>query len=78
MQKLSDACQPASFGRGGADVLDESYRKAGKLDRDHFASTFDPEQSGLLHAIRHFVLEGHESNKSLRVELYKLNVYGAW
>lgn len=68
VRRLAEACDIATFGRGHEDVHDESYRKAGKLDKGHFAATFDPEQSGLLHAIRHNVLEGH-SGKALKVEL---------
>jgi len=58
------------------DVLDESYRKAGKLDRAYFASNFDLERSGLLNAMRSTLLEGHDEKKAIEAELYKLNVYG--
>ncbi|GJE97692.1 2OG-Fe(II) oxygenase [Phanerochaete sordida] len=75
IKHLADSCDVATFGRGGEDVHDESYRKAGKLDKRHFASNFCPELSGLMHVIRHNVLEGH-NGKALKVELYKLNVYG--
>jgi hypothetical protein len=37
---LSDACQPATFGVNKEDVLDESYRKAGKMDVTDFATNF--------------------------------------
>ena len=57
-------------------MLDESYRKAGKLDDKHFAPKFDPERAGLMDAVSPFLLEGHP-DMSVRVELYKLNVYGA-
>ncbi|KAF4618645.1 hypothetical protein D9613_009834 [Agrocybe pediades] len=40
--RLSLACQPASFGRDQQDVYDESYRKAGKLDVNHFSMLFNP------------------------------------
>ena len=77
LKHLSDSCTNATFGRGQQDVFDESYRKAGKLDKGQFASSFDPEHSGLLHTIRHNILEGYGgSRKTLHVELYKLNVYG--
>ena len=39
-EHLLRACQPASFGRAGEAVLDEKYRKAGKLDRSQFATNF--------------------------------------
>lgn len=32
LQKLVKACQSASFGLNGKDVIDETYRKAGKLE----------------------------------------------
>lgn len=42
LQELVSACSPASFGRGGEDVFDESYRKASKLDAEKFISSFCP------------------------------------
>lgn len=38
LDALSSACQPATFGLNQRDVLDETYRKAGKLDTTIFAS----------------------------------------
>lgn len=76
IQELTDACDVASFGRNGDDVVDESYRKAGKLDRTQFATTFDLEGSGVMHHIRNILLEGHGPAAAIRPELYKLNVYG--
>ena len=75
VQHLAESCDIATFGRGLQDVHDESYRKAGKLDRTHFSANFCPELSGLMDVIRHNILEGHRG-KGLRIELYKLNVYG--
>jgi len=69
-------CDPASFGRNQENVFDESYRKAGKLDRDHFSCYFDPERSKLIKTIRSNLLEGHDEKREIEVELYKLNVYG--
>ncbi|KAJ7583235.1 hypothetical protein C8J56DRAFT_1054994 [Mycena floridula] len=42
LEALSQACQPASFGRGNEDVLDESYRKAGRLDATQFSGSAFP------------------------------------
>ena len=56
--------------------MDESYRKAGKLDNTSFATFFDPVRLGLIETIRSHLLEGHDEKKSIDVELYKLNVYG--
>ncbi|KAL9124866.1 MAG: hypothetical protein Q9217_005855, partial [Psora testacea] len=46
-QHLLLDCQPATFGRDGEDVLDESYRKAGKLDANRFCTSFDPYECGI-------------------------------
>lgn len=73
---LSRTCDAATFGRNQEDVLDESYRKAGKLDSTDFATFFDPVRSGLVEIIRGNLLEGHDDSKPVYAELYKLNVYG--
>lgn len=75
LEHLSQACQPATFGLNQKDVYDESYRKAGKLDEQDFASKFILERSGLLDIVRSELLEG-QNNKAITAELYKLNVYG--
>lgn len=71
---LSQACQPASFGVSQKDVLDESYRKAGKMEPSAFSTQFSPSSLGIVELIR-AALQGR-SAKSIRAELYKLNVYG--
>ena len=76
LQHLSEACRPATFGLNKENVHDESYRKAVELNPPDFATTFVVADSSLLDIIRSELLEGHQSNKSLRAELYKLNVYG--
>lgn len=76
LRQLADYCEPASFGRGNEAVLDESYRRAGKLDLEYFACQFSPEQSGLMAQIQDLLLEGHKGATGIRAELYKLNVYG--
>jgi len=76
LEDLSGACDPATFGVNQKDVLDESYRKAGKLDIVNFATKFKLEKSGIMDAIRAALLEGHDSNRHVEAELYKLNVYG--
>ncbi|TCD61299.1 hypothetical protein EIP91_008668, partial [Steccherinum ochraceum] len=65
---------PATFGRNGEDVLDESYRKAGKVDAANFAFTFDLPGTGLLHALTEKFLDG-QVDAVVRAERYKLNVY---
>jgi hypothetical protein len=76
LENLARACNPATFGVNQKDVLDESYRKAGKLDIENFASKFKLEKSGIMTVIRAALLEGHDSNRPIEAELYKLNVYG--
>ncbi|KAJ7650800.1 hypothetical protein FB45DRAFT_26117 [Roridomyces roridus] len=77
---LTVACQKATFGVGGKDVLDESYRKAAKMDANRFSLRFDV--TALLNTITPELLHGQhvdEDNSKvlvLRAEMYKLNVYG--
>ncbi|EMD36612.1 hypothetical protein CERSUDRAFT_95902 [Gelatoporia subvermispora B] len=63
---LPAQCDPASFGKNGEDVMDESYRKASKLDTVSFALKFDPLASGLLDMIRLDLLEGGEHDRPIR------------
>lgn len=76
LQHLSDTCDAATFGVNQADVFDLTYRKAGKLDAKHFATKLDLEKCGLMDAIRYDLLDGEESRRPIKTELYKLNVYG--
>ncbi len=76
LDRLEKVCQPATFGLNDKDVLDESYRKAGKLDIDSFMLGFDAERTGLLDAVRMALFPGREETRSIDAELYKLNIYG--
>jgi hypothetical protein len=76
LETLSNACQAATFGRNNEDILDESYRKAGKLDRARFSVDLGDELPNLLTIVKDVLLDGENENKSVRAELYKLNVYG--
>ncbi|KDQ51578.1 hypothetical protein JAAARDRAFT_62459 [Jaapia argillacea MUCL 33604] len=75
LRHLVQTCDPASFGVNAQEVYDESYRKAGKLDSDAFATKFDLERSGLLDVVRSGLFEGLDELKPIRAEMYKLNVY---
>ncbi|CRG83902.1 hypothetical protein PISL3812_01258 [Talaromyces islandicus] len=82
LRKLVGDCSPASFGRGLTDVLDETYRRAGKMNLEDFASSFQPADFGLIQHIEQTLLPSVLSNKEnsfqakgLIAELYKLNVY---
>ncbi|KAH9923766.1 uncharacterized protein BXZ73DRAFT_50793 [Epithele typhae] len=74
--ELAAACQPAKFGRNNETVLDETYRKAGKMDREDFLMRFDATESGLLRVVHATLLASVKEMHSIRAELYKLNVYG--
>ncbi|KAF8880038.1 hypothetical protein BD779DRAFT_1612810 [Infundibulicybe gibba] len=76
LQLLADACEPATFGRNQADVLDESYRKARKMDNDKFFTKFTPDTYQLLERIGAQLLDGAVQQRGIRAEPYKLNVYG--
>lgn len=76
LEHLERTCDPATFGVDDRDVLDESYRKAGKLDNQHFAFNLDAGRVGLLEAIRMGLFPGRDERKAIHAELYKLNVYG--
>lgn len=75
-------CEPATFGVGGRDVLDEKYRKAGKLDTSQFSTNFHPHDCGILDAIQQILLPSTIRGgqgigigpQGVRAELYKLNV----
>jgi hypothetical protein len=74
LEQLSKAYEPASFGMKQENVLDETYRKAGKMDSDKFAPMLDLLQTDLMKIIRGYLLEGTQSTQGIRAELYKLNV----
>lgn len=80
---LLDRCQPATFGADGRDVLDETYRKAGKLDSGIFCTDFHPHDCGIVDAVQQILLPSTVPARQLglgsgsygiRAELYKLNV----
>ncbi|KAF2679781.1 hypothetical protein K458DRAFT_445662 [Lentithecium fluviatile CBS 122367] len=64
LEKLIAACQPASFGYKGEDVLDESYPKATKMDRSSFFMLLP-------------TAGGCAGTRGFKAKLYKLNIYGA-
>lgn len=79
---------PATFGHLGNNILDESYRRATKLDSSQFSSNFHPHDHGILDAISQTLLPTvtglrpldkiqHSENWGLVAELYKLNIYSA-
>jgi Rps23 Pro-64 3,4-dihydroxylase Tpa1-like proline 4-hydroxylase len=78
LEQLTDACERASFGRKQETVIDDTYRKAVKMDSECFSPTLDPSHTDLLKIIYDCLLEGTQSTKRIKVELYKLNVYSTY
>ena len=70
--KLLVDCAPATFGQGKKKVLDETYRKASKMDPAKFSLDFNLYEHGILEAITQALV--HENYRGLRAELYSLNV----
>ncbi|TDL25169.1 hypothetical protein BD410DRAFT_743915 [Rickenella mellea] len=75
LNELANACHPAKFGTGDVDVLEETYRKAVKMDVSNFSLNMNPERSGLVEAVK-LQLLGLDDQRDIRLEPYKLNVYG--
>ena len=78
--KLIHDCQPATFGLGNKDVLDEEYRKAGKMDSEEFCSSFNLAEHSIMDTITQALVQSVWSKKEMngvRAELYKLNVSDA-
>jgi hypothetical protein len=75
IEQLAQICQPATFGLNKAEVMDETYRKAGKMDTDCCATPLTPDHTDLVKIVRNYLLEGTDSSRQIKVELYKLNVY---
>jgi hypothetical protein len=48
------------------------------MDANAFATLFSPNDSGIVDIIRDGLLTGPNTEKSIRVEPYKLNVYGIY
>lgn len=67
----------------GKDVLDETYRKASKLDATDLCTDFCPYEAGIIDIVTQTLLpptveqsrDGRRNRKGVRAELYKLNVY---
>lgn len=55
-EKLIQDCAPATFGRGGEDVYDESYRRAGALSVEDFMTDFCPYEAGIIDIVTQILL----------------------
>ena len=84
LERLVKDCQPATFGFGGKNVLDEGSRKAGKLEASEFSTSFNPYDYGIVDALAQALLpgiarpklEGENTSEDHWgvVAVYKLNV----
>ena len=82
LKALLQTCDPATFGIGGRDVLDEGYRKASKLDTSQFCSNFHPYDCGIIQSVQQILLPStirgglglDAGPQTVKAELYKLNV----
>lgn len=75
-EQLLEDTQPATFGRGGDEVLDETYRKAQKLPETAFSTNLCPYKLGMIDIVRQVLLpsiETAEGSRLLRAELYNIN-----
>lgn len=75
IRALVDACEPAPFGRGPESVLDDSYRKALKLEESSFAWRFNPDPGNFIASLAQKLCPWERFEKGFRAEVTKLNVY---
>jgi hypothetical protein len=75
VDELVTACEAATFGFQGKDVLDLKHRKALKLEPSKFSCNFHPADYGILDSINQLMLPLHPGGRNIRAELYKLNIY---
>jgi hypothetical protein len=75
LQTLVGACERAAFGLDNKDVLDESYRKAWKMDSSNFLTRLDVVSAGIIDHVCAKLMQG-SAERRVRSEMYKLNVYG--
>jgi hypothetical protein len=57
LEDLIRACTPATFGLGGRDVFDETYRRAGALATDEFMTDFCPYEAGIIDVLAQLLLK---------------------
>ena len=75
LQELIDDMEPASFGFQGKDIVDDSYRKAVKLDTSAFTTNFCPYKVGIVDTLGHALLPIRKApSQGIYADLYRLNV----
>ncbi|KAL7943483.1 hypothetical protein V8C42DRAFT_329190 [Trichoderma barbatum] len=78
LDQLLQYSQPATFGRGGQDTYDKSYREALQMAPGAFCTDFDPYSLGIIDTVAQVLLPSaldSVTHRSVRAELYKLNIY---
>ncbi len=77
LSRLIASSDAAPFGRGNETVLDDTYRKAHKLDVSQFSTVFDLAGTPIFNKISQDLVDMTVSLKrAVRAERYKLNIYG--
>ena len=71
LQEFLDTCSTTSYGMGSQTVSDKAYRDALKLEQKSFATNFILASTTILDSVSTVMT----CRKSIRAELYKLNVY---
>ncbi|KAH9808831.1 hypothetical protein Tdes44962_MAKER06250 [Teratosphaeria destructans] len=66
---LIKACVPASFGRSGQNVFDESYRRASALSVNDFMTDFCPYEVGIIDIVNQLLLPPVSADLEPRVEV---------
>ena len=77
LQQLLATCDSASFGVGGKEVHDETYRKATKLNTTDFCTDFCPYAAGIVNVINQLLVPSTHAARSVKAELCKLNIYSS-
>lgn len=65
-EELLKVSLPATFARDGKEVLDENYRKAGKLDRGQFSTDFCPYELGIVDTLTQILLPQTTQSKHVQ------------
>ncbi|KAL2822338.1 hypothetical protein BDW59DRAFT_173854 [Aspergillus cavernicola] len=75
-------CEPAKFGSGQEEIFVPEYCKASKMDPDHFATSFNLADFGIIENVERILLPSGITDEQdslgfqkLSAELYKLNMY---
>lgn len=77
LTRLVQHSQPATFGRRGREIYDESHRKSLKMDPTTFCTTLDPYSLGIIDTVAQVLLPSVFdciTRRAVQAELYRLNV----